>query len=347
MNAQNAPLRGGPKAYVGVRTAMPKPQKSHSAHPLMGAIPLLVVGLALGVIDALLPNWGLPGAAAKGPMTRVVVFAVALLALYVLLMAISVGVSGKVSGVFWSSRNTYSLSRLQVVLWTWLILSALMAVVVCRAWSALDAGSSDGLATALDIYIPPELLTIMGISIASGAAAPAILSLKSMANAPSQSALDAAAARVGADVHAVGKVFVRSDWCPPLFKDLFESDDAAAAGTIDISKVQQFAVTLVLWSVYLAMLIHLFYTGVSGKAPAGVAANTTILPQLSDTFVYLLAISHAGYLAYKAVPVPPAANGAHLDAASNARSAQPGDGVRQSPLKPSTVLPRPLPPSTI
>jgi hypothetical protein len=307
----------------------------------------LLIGLALGVLDVLLPNWALPGAAAKGPMTRVFVFAIALMALYVLLMSISVGAAGKMSGVFWSNRNTYSLSRVQVVLWTWLILSALMAVVICRAWSMLDTGSADGLSAALDIYIPPELLTIMGISIASGAAAPAILSLKSQANAPSQSALDAAATRLGADVHAVGKVFVRSDQCPPLFRDLFQSDDAAAAGTVDISKVQQFAVTLILWSVYLAMLIHLFYAGVSGKAPPGLIPNTTILPQLSETFVYLLAISHAGYLAYKAVPIPPAANGALPDSASNTRSAQPGDGARQTPLKPSTVLSRPLPPSTI
>ena len=216
-----------------------------------------------------------------------------------------------------------------------------------RSWATLDTGSADGLSVALNIFIPPELLVIMGISIASGAAAPAILSLKSLTSAPSRSALDTAATRVGADVHAVGKVFVRSDRCPPLFQDLFQSDDAVAAGTVDISKVQQFAVTLILWGVYLAMLLRLFYAGASGEIPAGVKPGTTVLPQLSETFIYLLAISHAGYLAYKAVPVPPAANGALSGPDANGRPAQRGESTPQNPLKPSTVLQRPPPPSTI
>jgi hypothetical protein len=152
---------------------------------------------------------------------------------------------------------------------------------------------------------------------------------------------------VGADVHAVGKVFVRSDRYPPLFQDLFQSDDAAAAGTVDIGKVQQFAVTLILWGVYLAMLLKLFYAGASGKLPPDVEPGTTVLPKLSETFVYLLAISHAGYLAYKAVPAPRAADGTISTSDTHGRPAQHGDGAPQNPLKPSTVLPRPLPPSVI
>lgn len=334
MSAQNPISRSRPRAYVAARAAA-------SAARTKAPLALLIAALVLGLIAAQLPRFSSANVAHASGL-RVGVFVLALVALYFLLLAVSVGVTGRANGVFWSSRNTYSLSRLQVALWTWLILSALLAVVICRAWGGLNAPGASGLAAALDIEIPIVLLQVMGISFASGAAAPAILSLKAEANRPPTAALNAAATRLGAEVNAVGKVFVRTDSCPPLFRDLFQSDDAAAAGTVDISKVQQFIVTLILWSVYFAMLFELFYAGAANSLlPGNKVDTTTHLPPFSSTFVYLLAISHAGYLAYKAVPVPPSTDGGTGTASPSRAVGQPAGG----PARPSTVLQRPPPPT--
>lgn len=305
--------------------------------PMAGAAYFLFALLLLAVAALGLPYWNEPSKV-DGEL-RVWVFVVSLLALLGLLLAVGVGITGKRTGVLWSNRNTYSLSRLQVVMWTWLVLSALLAVTISRAWGLFGQGASSGLPAALNIFIPSQLLTVMGISIASSAAAPTILSLKSQNQPPSQSALDAAAARTNADVHAVGSVYVRPDECPPMIKDLFQSDDASAAGTVDVSKVQQFAVTVILWAVYLGMLVQLMFTGVSGFVPDNLAKGTTGLPALSDSFVYLLGISHAGYLAYKAAPMT-------QPAAGNAPGTPPSGG-NSSQQPASALLPRPLPPKTL
>jgi hypothetical protein len=345
VNALNDPPRSHPHAFVAAHPAVGRPNGGPPARAFADPVALLVVGLLLGAFGALLPHLISAVWSAGAQWTRIAVFACALIALYIQLMAISVGVTGKVSGAFWSSRNTYSLSRLQVLLWTWLVLSALLAVVICRAWGMLDTQHQvDGLSVALEIYIPPELLAVMSISLASGAAAPAILSLKSRADAPPPQALVAAATRTGAEVHAVGKLLVRAEQCPPLFKDLFQSDDAAAAGTVDIGKVQQFAVSLILWGVYLAMLCELFYSGADSALPEGVTKGATALPPLSPTFVYLLGLSHVGYLAYKAVPAPPAAGGSASAASADGRVGEAVAATRSVAVPPSTVLGRPLPP---
>ena len=316
-------------------SALPKPRAVGDSPAQEGASSArrVTAGLLVALAILAVAAWALPqwyfhaGQPFDRSWLRAAMLALSLLTLYRLLLAVGTGVTGRRAGVLWSSRNTYSLSRLQLVLWTWLVLSGLLGVVICRAWRLFDGG---GLESALDIHMPTQLLTVMGISVASSAAAPAILSMKAQAAGPSQTALDAAARRIDADVHAVGSVYVRPGVCPPLVKDLFQSDDATAAGTVDISKVQQFAVTFILWAVYLAMLMQLMLTGRNGPVPANAVPGTTGLPALSESFVYLLGISHAGYLAYKAAPTTQPAG-----------ATAPGTAT---PDVPSAVLPRPQPP---
>lgn len=262
---------------------------------------------------------------ARGPasdlawLMRLGVFALSLLAMVSMMCAVGVAVTGQRAGVLWTSRNAYSLSRLQVVMWTVLVLSALVAVVACRAHGLIEADPPMGLAGALAVEIPSELLQVMGISILSAAAAPAILSVKANTDA-ARSEVDAAQARVGGALEAAGRVAVRPGDYEPLLRDLFQGDEVAKAGVVDPGKVQQAVVTLVLWGAYLAMLADLFVRGTTNEAGA------TPLPAMSETFVYLLGISHVGYLAYKAAPAASAAPAATL-------------------VAPSETLPRPLPPS--
>jgi hypothetical protein len=286
----------------------------------------LALGLVLAVLAlVVMPMaWGRTG----GAPLRVAMFFGSLFALSAAMIGIGVGVTGQRMGVLWTSRNAYSLSRLQIVLWTLLVLAALAAVVACRSHQLFmpsDAASPNRIEDALNIFIPPELLAVMGISLFSAAAAPAILSVKSQSAAPADVQLEAASTRVGGEVQAIGRVAVRPAHCPPLVRDLFQGDEIAKAGTVDIGKLQQAIVTFILWTAYLAMVVDLFVQGRLGED------GVTALPALSDTFVYLLGISHAGYLAYKAAPAATAD----------------GPGPLASPAgaaEPSRVLPRPAPP---
>lgn len=253
---------------------------------------------------------------------RLITFFGTFLALLGILVGVGAGVTGQRMGVLWTARNTYSLSRLQIVLWTLLVLSALAAVVACRVHGlVIPHGSGAVLADPLNISIPGELLAVMGISVLSAAAAPAILTVKAQSESPRVDQLDAAAARVGREVETVGQVAVRPTGYPPLIRDLFQGDDVAKTGTVDIGKVQQAAVTLVLWGAYFSLLVQLF---VQGRADA---RGMTHLPALSETFVYLLGISHVGYLAYKATP-----------------ATAPGHLGATPPPASAASLPRPVPP---
>lgn len=269
------------------------------------------------------------------PAARTVAFTGCIFSFVLALIGIGVAITGQRAGVLWSSRNTYSLSRLQVTLWTVLVLSGLAAACACRAFGLFDDPGSQGtLATAMEIQIPTALLAAMGISLATAAAAPAILSMKSQSAAPSQADMNAVAGQVNGDMGALGRVGIRPSGCPPLVKDLFRSDDAAGLGTVDMSKVQQFIVTLLLISTYFAMLFQMFWTGHAQQFDGIPIKGGSALPRLSDGFIWLMGVSHAGYLAYKAAPTSATTPGG-----------VPGARVEATSAADISTLPRPQPPT--
>jgi len=266
-----------------------------------------LLGLALAAGSLIVLPWfgirseAVPAQTAYAGTLRLAAFVGSLLSLLACFVAIGLAVTGQRVGMLWTARNAYSLSRLQMAMWTLLVLAALAAVVACRAFGLFVQPDSAGVLGAVNIVIPPELLAVMGISITSAVATPAILSVKASSSPDSPQQVEAATARTGALVHAVGRLAVRDPDCPPLVRDLFQGDEVAKAGLVDMGKVQQAVVTLILWTAYLAMLAQLF---LSGDPHDKSTVGATTLPPLSETFVYLLGISHAGYLAFKATPAP-------------------------------------------
>lgn len=300
------------------------PIKSALFYCKAGLITAIVV---LVVIPLIWTLWGGDPKGAAALWVRSIMFAGSLFSLGSMLMAVGVGVTGQRMGVLWAARNAYSLSRLQIVLWTLLVLGALAALVACRSFGLFVASGSGGVSGALTIDIPPELLTVLGISLFSGVAAPAILSLKTQSETPQPREIGAASLRTGSSVSAIGSVAARPGDCPPLVKDLFQGDEVSKAGTVDMGKVQQAVVTAILWCSYLAMLAQMFVLGESPHPPK--VPGGTALPLMPETFVYLLGISHAGYLAYKAAPSPGGATA----------------GAQAQPVLPSATMPRPAPPT--
>ena len=140
----------------------------------------------------------------------------------------------------------------QMALWTWVVLSGLIAAADARL-------TETGLRLhALDIYIPSNLFIVIGISYFTGAAVPAILSLKT--TMPSTvGELETARARMAeSDISANGQLIVRNVRTVPRFGDIVEGDDVASVGSADLSKVQQLLITLLLVGVHLATLLNLF-----------------------------------------------------------------------------------------
>jgi len=250
-------------------------------------------------------------------------------------------------GVFRDGENTYSLSRLQMAGWTWLILSALIAIAVSRLWHPATGGAG-----GLNIYIPSNLFIVMGISFFTGAAAPSLLSLKTSTPATPGQVQTARTRMSETDVVANGQVIVRDLSQAPHWGDIVEGDDVATKGTVDISKVQQLLITALLMGVYFAMLWDLFessdsngllwamspslakslvnqnsllcgYQNVQDALAGKCGIGWTAMPDFPAALVTLLAVSHGGYLAYKAVPRTAADNSGSTAARPAAGAATP------------------------
>src|SRR5215470_1225140 len=88
--------------------------------------------------------------------------------------------SGSFFGIFVDSRDTWSLTQFQLVVWTFIIVPVLIAVVIGSA--TVDPS------TAWDLTVPGEIWGLLGLSLGSTALAVAV---KSQKNGPSNSPLGA------------------------------------------------------------------------------------------------------------------------------------------------------------
>jgi hypothetical protein len=194
-------------------------------------------------------------------------------------MAAGVAIKGHPLGVAIDKRNRLSLSKLQMLLWTAIVIPALATLVAYRLAHGLGMD-------AADIVIPAEVLAAMGIAAGSLAASPAVLSLK-----PEEGDQRVAVRPLTEKVRLV---------------DLIRGDEEGNKDAIDLSKLQQFAVTLLLIGVYAGVVYSSFASIVWVRGVLTDPPPLRELPALGVGFVQLMAISHAGYLLYKAAPKPSA-----------------------------------------
>lgn len=240
-------------------------------------LPLAVIAVMLIAIPAIWPEG------------RGVAYLAVLAALAVELATIGRWVSGRPAGVFIDSRNRISLSKVQAGCWTIVVLSAFATAAAFNAATEIYEGSQVG---ALAITIPGELLLAMGISATSLVATPALLSIKSD-KTPDPSEVAGAKARMVAPVAANGVLLTKCNIGDASWADIFTGEEVGNAGMADLGKIQQVLVTLLLLGTYAAYVFGQF---------TGSAERIASLPQIDQSFVWLLATSHAAYLAYKAAP---------------------------------------------
>ncbi len=203
------------------------------------------------------------------------------------------GVTGLWRGLFIDERNKISLSRLQMTLWTVVVLSGFFTA----ALSNIAAGD----ATPLSIAIPGSLWILMGISTTSLVGSPLIKSTKTAKAANQKETNQTSAllakqmgvATVTGKVANKGQTMVNTSLEDAQWSDMFKGEETGNAAHLDLGKVQMLYFTLILVLVYAVFL---------GSVFAGAAAKIDAFPALDQGMVALLGISHAGYLTHKAIP---------------------------------------------
>jgi hypothetical protein len=205
------------------------------------------------------------------------------------------GLTGMWLGLLIDERNKMSLSRLQMILWTVLILSGFLTVALAN----IAAGVVEN---PLAISIPEELWLLMGISTASLVGSPLIMSTKKVKEPKEEEqnqTIVSMAAEEGVSSNELepkvtnkGQVIVNKDPKYARLSDLFKGEETGNAAQLDLGKIQMFYFTLILVFAYAVALGDLLCG--TGKIDA--------FPVLSSSMVALLGISHAGYLTNKAIP---------------------------------------------
>ena len=240
----------------------------------------LLVGLVL--LPALL-RFSAPKVFAHwDPTARQLVLASTLGGLAALTAGLGLSMRDDPLAILTAGSNRYSLSRLQMALWSWLILSAVIAVAICRSWGF--GGATSG--TALLVELDPNLLAVMGLSYFTAVATPGLLSLKSVG--PDQPIAPVINRPNEEPLGVCGRLVYRPSNFKARLIDLIEGDEASNRGSIDLSKLQQLIITFTLVAVYAMMLFQMFAGSEFVISAAGTEKGFTKLPPFSTALLELL-----------------------------------------------------------
>jgi hypothetical protein len=218
--------------------AEPQAAPSHSPVPMwtgwhtLGLLCILVVIVLVGL---LLPTGARLGA-----------WLLTLLLLAVCAAVAGQGITGLWRGLLIDERNKISLSRLQIVLWTVVVLSGFLTAALSNLATAQP--------NPLSIAIPNTLWLLMGISTTSLIASPVIKTTKAsqVPNAEEQTRTFALIAKqtgvdtVAGKVANKGHMVVNTRFEDAQWADLFRGEETGNAAHLDLGKVQMFYFTLVL-----------------------------------------------------------------------------------------------------
>lgn len=246
----------------------------------------------LGGLLLILLLWLVTGLALR--MAPLLIWAVsaAVLVLSLIMLGLGVDANPRWYGILIEKdRNRVSLSRLQITLWTIVILSAYLTVALVRSTpqalrppppGCQEFGPDGCLPQPLNIDFPNEVWMALGISTLSFASSSLIKTNKRK------------------QYHLELKRHEQAS--PALYKapearlsDLFYGDDEGNKDSIDFSKVQMFFFTMVLIAVYVFAIATLL-----ADAETLLAAHGFQFPDFSASMTIILGISHAGYLLTKA-----------------------------------------------
>jgi hypothetical protein len=232
-----------------------------------------------------------PGVAAPQDLTSQWLISTAIL--MVMLMLISYAIGGGAFSFLVDERNRTSLSRLQLSAWTILLIGGYWTL----AFWDIRCGARGGTMGPFPA-MQYDLWLLLGIVNISAIASPLILQTK--ANAATPEVNTSPPHVVASQVSEIGELDSRVNRSGASWIDLFIGEEVANRSNIDVSRLQQFIITLLLVAAY-AYLLDGTVSGLEVGDP-NKPYSVVNMPSVGQTFLGLLAISHAGYLAAKALP---------------------------------------------
>lgn len=207
---------------------------------------------------------------------------VTMAALAIFTLIVGRGVTGAWKGAFVDERLRMSLSQLQMIVWTIVIVAAFGTMAIARA-------QRDPV-TAMDIRVPETVWVLLGISTTSLIGSPLIKNAKkdTPTNSIKADSLVWAQGVAASDVTVEGQVVMNKSIHQASLADVFMGETVDNFTLLDIGKMQMFFFTVV--------LVLAYTTAISAQMRAG---STASLPDVGAGMLPLLGISHAGYLMSK------------------------------------------------
>ncbi len=159
------------------------------------------------------------------------------------------GTTGMWEGILVDARNRMSLSRLQLILWTMLVLSTFLTIAMFNI-------RKDPTSNPLDIGVPPQVWGLLGISTTSFVTAATIKSQKKNLNVTKEATEKTTEAlrKVGDDPGKLadpqGALVAYEKPGDASVSDLFKGDEVISAAYLDLGKVQVFFFTLIVIFAY-------------------------------------------------------------------------------------------------
>jgi hypothetical protein len=194
------------------------------------------------------------------------------------------GILGRWEGALIDERKKMSLSRLQMILWTIVIVSGYLS-------SAL-ANIANKVPEPLSIEIPKQLWLLMGISTTSLLGSPLIKSTRMNKKLNTANQRKFNILKKGKGIDNVGLIITNNKIENASWGDMFKGEEVSNFSNLDLGKVQMFYFTIILVLAYIVTL---------GGTLAGANEAITKLPAIDQGMTALIGISHGGYLINKAI----------------------------------------------
>lgn len=239
-------------------------------------------------------------------MPRLAAWIASMLGVAALFVQAGLEFKGRVWGVLIDERNRYSLSRLQMTLWTVLVLGTLYVLFIANMARGEDINRPAG-ASAVAVAAQPlkidldwNLIILMGISAGSFITAPIALSRKSDVQVPAakiESVGDQVATQQDLKERptAQGAILTKRTPKDARISDLIRGEEVSNANVVDIPRTQMLVITVVVIVAYGAEIARRI-----AFEPGAIVA----FPKMDDTLLGLILVSHASYIGGKLIPTP-------------------------------------------
>ncbi|WP_444997829.1 hypothetical protein [Aliikangiella sp. IMCC44359] len=203
-------------------------------------------------------------------------------------------------GVLINDQNIISLSRFQMTLWTIIIISFFAALVMARV-------KSEMVFNPMNIQIPWEIWTLLGIQVSAMVGSPLIASNKGNKDAQnSQKTKDATQVVAKSLNKSVDDVLKQSKgllYCNPKseeadFSDMFKGEEVGNRHSIELARLQMFLFTVVVAAVYIASMTNMMIHG-------DILMESISFQPIDQGLLTLMGISNGGYLVNKNITHTP------------------------------------------